>query len=104
VATDVNIKPGPPWEPSGTTGAVESTPRREGFDPQNPADRKLRSQLRYSIGFLALVFAGFAFSIIFNFAQASRTGGGSGFGDTKLLTPHEAKTFFETHDVSDGNH
>jgi hypothetical protein len=77
---------------------------KRGFDPTNAADRKLRSQLRWSAMFLAVIFAGFAFSIIFNFAQAARTGAGSGFGDTKLLPLNEGKAFFKKHDVPDGNH
>ena len=95
MAHEVRIKPGPPWGPArGTTGSVAP----------DVADAKVRTQLRWSVAFLGLILAGFAFSIIFNFAQASRTGAGSGFGDTILPTPHEAKTFFETHNVPDSNH
>ena len=101
--SDVEIKPSPPWGPSEQAANPAAAASLK-WDMTNHEDRKLRTQLRWSIGFLALVFAGFAGSIIFNFAQAARTGGGSGFGDTVLLPQHDAERFFETHNVPDSNH
>ena len=102
MASDVVIKPGPPWEPTpGDTAAAVPTQR---WNLDDPHDRKLRSQLRWSVMFLALIFVGFACSIAFNFAQAARTGGGSGFGDTVLLPQDEAERFFETRNIPDSNH
>jgi hypothetical protein len=105
MSSSVEIKPGPPWESAPPAAEDQSDPTTVGrFDLHNPEDRKLRSQLRWSALFLVVVFAGFAFSIVLNFAQAARTGGGSGFGDTKLLPLKEGKAFFETHNVPDSNH
>jgi hypothetical protein len=101
VASDVEIKPGPPWEPSAEAAPVVAATGK--WDMNDPGDRRTRSQVRWSVAFLAVVFAGFAFAIAFNFGQAARTGGGSGFGDTTLLPQPEAERFFETHNVPDSN-
>jgi hypothetical protein len=75
--------------PEGST----SSDRPAAIQPYREVHYEGKRNAAYAVLiFTALMFGG---SIVTNFIQADRTGAGSGINDTRLLSPQEARHFFE---------